>query len=37
LSDDEREMIEIMREIDEVEHAVLMKVARSLRPLHRGD
>ena len=37
LSDDEREMIEIMRELDEVEHAVLMKVARSLRPLHRGD
>ena len=37
LSDDEREMIEIMRELDEVEHAVLMKVARSLRPLRRGE
>lgn len=31
LSDDERELIGIMRSIDEPEYSVLMKVARSLR------
>lgn len=32
LTDEEREMVEIMRSLDDYEHMVLMKVARSLRP-----
>lgn len=32
LTDEEREMVEIMRGLDDYEHKVLMKVARSLRP-----
>ena len=36
LSDDERELLEILRSLDEPERLVLMKVARSLRPLTKG-
>lgn len=36
LSDDEREVLEIMRSLDKEEYRVFMKVARSLRPIARS-
>lgn len=36
LSDDEREVVEIMRSLDKDDYRVFMKVARSLRPIPRS-